>query len=249
MINLKNSYLALPNDFYKMAEATKFHSPKLIAFNEDLSKELKFGFEHLERDEILKIFSGQNKIENSTPIALAYAGFQFGHPVPILGDGRALLLGEINGYDIQLKGSGQTPFSRRGDGKSALGPVIREYILSEAMNSLGVPTTRALAAVSTNESVFRQFGPEPGGIFTRVASSHLRVGTFQYFAFKKDLNNLKILLEYSVSRHYKNLLSFPDTSELAIEFLKSFAIKQALLHLLQILGFRHNVRCALHTIR
>ena len=143
------------------------------------------------------------------PLAIAYAGHQFGHFVPRLGDGRANLLGEVVAqdgmrYDIQLKGSGPTPFSRRGDGRAALGPVLREYLLSEAMAALGVPTTRALAAVTTGQTVLRE-GVMPGAVFTRVAASHLRVGTFQYFAAQGDTEGIRRLAEYAITRHYPEI--------------------------------------------
>ena len=180
MIHFENTYNKLPERFYSKVTPALFKAPELIKFNFELAQEL--GIE-LDQD-IEKIFSAQLIPEGADPLARAYAGLQFGHPVPALGDGRAMLLGEVKGFDLHLKGSGPTAFSRRGDGLSALGPVIREYIVSESMHALGVPTTRALCAVKTNETLYRQFGPEPGGVFTRVARSHMRVGTFQYFAFR-----------------------------------------------------------------
>jgi uncharacterized protein YdiU (UPF0061 family) len=178
------------------------------------------------------------------PIAQAYAGHQFGGFVPQLGDGRALLLGEVIGadgarYDLELKGSGPTPFSRGGDGKSALGPVIREYIISEAMAALGVPTTRALAAVSTGETVWRQEGQLPGGVFTRVAASHIRVGTFQYFLARSDLAALRVLADHAIARHY------PDAGQAANPYaalLERVANAQAdLIAQWMSLGFIHGV--------
>lgn len=239
--SLTNSYLKLPSLFYKEAQATQFTEPKLLLFNKRLAKELGPELENLDEKELALIFSGQKLLENSKPIALAYAGFQFGHPVPSLGDGRALLLGELNGCDIQLKGSGQTIFSRRGDGLSALGPVLREYIISEFMHTMGIPTTRALAAVATDEDVYRQFGPEPGGVFTRVAKSHLRVGTFQYALFKQDFNALRSLLDYAVDRHYPEFNNL-DVKEKALSFLESFTLKQGkLIADWTTLGFIHGV--------
>ena len=236
MIPFNNTYINLPSDFYAMAAPAHFPAPKILAYNEALAAEL--GIE-IEEQDLAQIFSGQKIESGAQPIALAYAGFQFGHPVAQLGDGRALLLGEANGFDIQLKGSGQTPFSRRGDGRSALGPVLREYLVSEAMHALGVPSTRALAAVSTGETVHRQFGPEPGGIFTRVASSHIRVGTFQYFAFKQDNESLQTLLDYTTKRHYPELTDHPQN---ALELLKEFTKKQAeLIAKWMGLGFIHGV--------
>ncbi|MFP6829801.1 MAG: YdiU family protein, partial [Gammaproteobacteria bacterium] len=168
----------------------------------------ELGFNSLAKDEgeLARIFSGSSLPAGVQPIALAYAGHQFGYFVPQLGDGRAALLGEVvtdagKRYDIQLKGSGRTPYSRGGDGKSWLGPVLREYIVSEAMHHLGIPTTRALAAVETGESVYRETA-RPGAVFTRVASSHLRVGSFEYFAARRDTDAVKTLTEYAIDRHY-----------------------------------------------
>jgi uncharacterized protein YdiU (UPF0061 family) len=241
MLKLKNSYLTLPNNFYQKAEPAVFPEPSLIAFNHDLATEIGLDVTGLSTADLAQVFSGQQPIDNSPPIALAYAGFQFGHPVPQLGDGRAHLLGESSGFDIQLKGSGPTPYSRGGDGKSALGPVLREYIVSEAMHRLGVPTTRALCAVRTGEEVLRQDGPEPGGVFTRVAASHLRVGTFQFFSFQQDSQSVKTLLNYTVNRHYPDLNKLP-TDEKAIELLKALTHKQAqLVARWSALGFIHGV--------
>jgi uncharacterized protein YdiU (UPF0061 family) len=200
-----NRYQTFPERFYERVQPEKFDSPQLIAFNHELANELDPLLNQFPEDELAQIFSGQKILEGSEPLALAYSGYQFGHFNPHLGDGRAHLLGQINGHDIQLKGSGRTSFSRRGDGRSALGPVLREYIVSEAMHAFGIPTTRALAAVKTNENVYRQFGEEPGGIFTRVASSHLRVGTFQYFAARQDKEALALLLDFAIDLHYPYL--------------------------------------------
>lgn len=223
---LTNSYLSLPDSFYKKAVAAAYPKADLLIFNEKLAKELGLPFEKYSKEELTQFFAGQKLLPGSIPVALAYAGFQFGHPVQSLGDGRALLLGELNGQDIQLKGSGQTPFSRRGDGLSALGPVVREYIISEAMHRLGVPTTRALAMVGTGEEVYRQFGLEPGGVFTRVAPSHIRVGTFQYFYFQKDLEATKAILDYTITRHYPELSSLSSYRDKAIGLLRAFAKRQ-----------------------
>ena len=242
MIYFTNSYEKLPEQFYEKVAPEKFPSPELICFNQNLAKDLKIDVDNVPRDELAKIFSGQKILPGSTPLAMAYAGFQFGHPVGQLGDGRAHLLGEVNGYDIQLKGSGRTRFSRRGDGRSALGPVIREYIVSEAMHALGVPTTRALCAVTTGEQVLRQDGPEPGGIFTRVAESHIRVGTFQYFSFKHDYESIKVLLDYTITRHYPKLLGLKNYSEKSIQLLKVLTLKQSdLVAKWSALGFIHGV--------
>ena len=178
-MKLSNSYIGLPEDFYQVINPVPVKSPRLIAFNEELAQYLDL---EMDPKEALKYFSGNSIPENTTPIALNYAGHQFGNFVHELGDGRATLLGEIEvnkeRFDIQLKGSGPTKFSRQGDGRSALGPVIREYIISEAMHHLDIPTTRALAAVLTGEHVFRD-EIEPGGILTRIAKRHIRVGTFE----------------------------------------------------------------------
>lgn len=241
MPSLENSILNLPESFYRKVKPAKVPSPKLIAFNHLLAKEIGLDVKNMADDQLAQIFSGQTLMENSTPVALAYAGMQFGHPVPQLGDGRAHLLGDSSGYDIQLKGSGQTPFSRGGDGKSSLGPVLREYIVSEAMHQLGVPTTRALAAVRTGEKVFRQDGPEPGGIFTRVAESHIRVGTFQYFAWQNEVDSVEHLLSYTVDRHYPRLKDLPKDKK-ALELLKEFTHRQSdLVAAWSALGFIHGV--------
>ncbi len=240
-MKLENTYAELPANFYERIKPEHFGNPKLIALNKKLSEELDLDFSGVSEDELAQIFSGQKFIKGSDSMALAYAGFQYGHPVPQLGDGRAHLLGQASKKDIQLKGSGRTKFSRRGDGRSALGPVLREYIVSEAMNVLGVPTTRALAAVSTGEEVFRQNGPEPGGVFTRVAESHIRVGTFQYFAFQNDLNSIEILLNYTIERHYPELKSL-SLKDKCIELLKELSRKQSrLVSKWTAFGFIHGV--------
>jgi serine/tyrosine/threonine adenylyltransferase len=171
-----------------------------------LARSLGLDPDALTSEQGVEILAGNRVAEGAEPLAIAYAGHQFGHFVPQLGDGRANLLGEVRArdgvrYDIQLKGSGPTPFSRRGDGRAALGPVLREYIVSEAMAALGVPTTRALAAVTTGEQVMRE-SFLPGAVLTRVAASHLRVGTFQYFAAKGDIEGTRILADYAIARHY-----------------------------------------------
>ena len=198
-----NTYARLPEPFSARVNPTRVAAPRLIKLNEDLARFLNLD---ISPDQAAEIFSGNVIAPGSEPIALAYAGHQFGHFVPQLGDGRANLLGEVIArdglrYDIQLKGSGPTPFSRRGDGRAALGPVLREYLVSEAMFALGVPTTRALAAVTTGEEVFRET-VLPGAIITRVAASHLRVGTFQYFAARGDNESVRTLADYAIARHY-----------------------------------------------
>ena len=220
---VRSSYLNLPHRFYQSIRPASFPDPQLVMFNSELAQEL--GLEFSSDAEIAKIFSGKELLPGSEPIAQAYAGAQFGHFVPLLGDGRAHIIGEINGLDIQLKGSGRTQFSRRGDGKSALGPVIREFLVSEAMHALGVPTTRALCAVTTGERVMRMEGPEPGGIFTRVADSHVRVGTFQYFSNQEDLEALTLLTDYVIDRHYPDIQQ-KDLGERCLELLRRFADRQ-----------------------
>lgn len=204
-IAFDNSYRRLPERFYAPRLPAHVAAPSLIAFNRDLGGELGLDGPALERD-AAAIFSGNALPEGAEPIALAYAGHQFGNFVPQLGDGRAILLGEVidlhgQRRDIQLKGSGPTPFSRNGDGRAALGPVLREYLVSEAMHTLAIPTTRALAAVQTGETVFRETRL-PGAVLTRVAASHVRVGTFQYFAARRDAEALKLLADHVIARHY-----------------------------------------------
>jgi len=206
-MSFDNTYAQLPGRFYFKQDAAQVPDPKIIRINTSLAKQLSLDPDELKSDDGLAFLSGNATPEGADPLAQAYAGHQFGNFSPQLGDGRALLIGELldrseRRFDLQLKGSGPTPFSRNGDGKSALGPVLREYIVSEAMNALGVPTTRALAAVVTGESVHRQNGSEPGGVFTRIAASHIRVGTFQYFYSRNDEEALRILTDYTIQRHY-----------------------------------------------
>jgi uncharacterized protein YdiU (UPF0061 family) len=201
-----NTYARLPEHFFARVSPTPVAKPRVIKFNGSLASELGVDTRGLELDELAAVFAGNVIPPGAEPIAMAYAAHQFGNFVPQLGDGRAILLGEVvdrNGErrDIQLKGSGRTPFSRRGDGRAALGPVLREYLISEAMHALGIPTTRALAAVSTGEPVFRD-RQLPGAILTRVASSHIRIGTFQYFAARGDMEAVKRLSDYVIDRHF-----------------------------------------------
>lgn len=204
--SFQNTYARLPEGFYARLDPTPVAAPILVKVNAELAQSLGLDPDALASPEGVDILAGNRVAEGAEPLALAYAGHQFGHFVPQLGDGRANLLGEVMGhdgvrYDIQLKGSGPTPFSRRGDGRAALGPVLREYIVSEAMAALGVPTTRALAAVTTGERVFRET-VLPGAVLTRVAASHLRVGTFQYFAARGDTEGVRTLADYAIARHY-----------------------------------------------
>jgi uncharacterized protein YdiU (UPF0061 family) len=205
----QNTYTALPANFFARVVPTPVASPKLIKLNRPLAVHLGLDPERLDSPEGAEILAGKRVPDGADPIAMAYAGHQFGHFVPQLGDGRAILLGEVidaDGIrrDIQLKGSGPTPFSRRGDGRAALGPVLREYIVSEAMAALGIPTTRSLAAVMTGESVVRET-LLPGAVLTRVASSHIRVGTFQYFAARGDTEGVRRLADHVITRHYPHL--------------------------------------------
>src|SRR6201990_1561126 len=205
----QNTYAALPDGFFARVSPTPVAAPRLIKLNRPLAVRLGLDPDLLESPEGAEILSGKRLPGGAEPIALAYAGHQFGHFVPQLGDGRANLLGEVVGSDgvrrdIQLKGSGPTPFSRRGDGRAALGPVLREYIVSEAMFALGIPTTRSLAAVAPGEHVMRETAL-PGAVLTRVASSHIRVGTFQFFAARGDAEALRLLADHVIERHYADI--------------------------------------------
>jgi uncharacterized protein YdiU (UPF0061 family) len=206
----RSTYADLPERFYARVNPTPVAKPRLLKFNHALSGELQLDIGAQGAEALGALFCGNIIAPGLEPIAMAYAGHQFGQFVPQLGDGRAILLGEavdIAGVrrDIQLKGSGRTPYSRGGDGRAALGPVLREYLVSEAMHALGIPTTRALAAVSTGESVFREQGALPGAIVTRVAASLVRVGTFQYFAARDDVEAVRTLADYVIARHYPAL--------------------------------------------
>jgi uncharacterized protein YdiU (UPF0061 family) len=201
----EHTYATLPPRFYARVEPTPVPDPKLVVFNRGLAAELGLDPDTVERD-AARVFSGNQLAEDSTPIAMAYAGHQFGAFVPRLGDGRAILLGELRARDgtlrdVQLKGSGLTPFSRDGDGRAALGPMLREYLVSEAMHAMHIPTTRSLAVVTTGEQVYREQALS-GAILTRVAASHIRVGTFQYFAAREDQEGVRALLDYVIARHY-----------------------------------------------
>ncbi|MCC5021676.1 MAG: YdiU family protein [Candidatus Synoicihabitans palmerolidicus] len=201
-----NTYVRSPQNFFARQVSSRVPAPSLIRVNEELAKVLGIDAAWLASKEGVGVLAGNVVPPGADPIAQAYAGHQFGHFVPQLGDGRAILLGEVVGRDrrrrdLQLKGAGRTPYSRGGDGKAALGPVLREYVVSEAMAALGVPTTRALAAVSTGETVWRETAL-PGAVFVRVAASHMRVGTFQYFASRDDRDALGHLVDMAITRHY-----------------------------------------------
>ncbi len=209
----ENSFHDSMEGFYAPAEAAKPSAPELLVFNHALAARLGIDVADATDEQLARIFSGEEMPEGADPLALAYAGHQFGHFSPQLGDGRALLLGEIVApdgarFDLQLKGSGPTAFSRNGDGKAAIGPVLREFLVSEAMAAMGVPTTRALAAVATGDRVQRERA-HPGAVLTRVASSHIRVGTFQFFAAHFGADHVAQLSTYSIRRH------FPDLAEAA----------------------------------
>lgn len=201
-----NSYARLPERFFARVAPAPFAAPRLLKLNQGLGAALQLDGEWLSAADGLAFLSGQAIAPGSEPIATAYAGHQFGNFVPQLGDGRAILLGEVldragRRFDIQLKGGGRTPFSRGGDGRAALGPVLREYIVSEFMAAIGVPTTRALAAVATGDPVYRET-MLPGALLVRVASSHIRVGTFQFFAARQDTEAVKALADHVIARHY-----------------------------------------------
>src|SRR3954467_15254547 len=205
----ENTYSLLPERFYARVAPTPVRAPRLIRLNTQLALDLGLDPGWLAGPEGVEVLAGRRVPEGAEPIAMAYAGHQFGQFVPQLGDGRAILLGEVidkDGVrrDIQLKGSGPTPFSRRGDGRAALGPVLREYIVSEAMFKLGIPTTRSLAAVMSGESVMRET-MLPGAVLTRVAASHVRVGTFQFFAARGDTDGVRRLADHVIGRHYPDL--------------------------------------------
>ncbi|MBO6754347.1 MULTISPECIES: protein adenylyltransferase SelO [Spongiibacter] len=242
-IAFDNSYLQLPLRFYHRQTASRTPDPALILLNTALADELGIDPDWLRSPEGVAVLSGNAVADGSDPIACVYAGHQFGNYNPQLGDGRALLLGEVidtqgRRRDLQLKGSGPTPYSRGGDGKSPLGPVIREYLLSEAMHRLGVPTTRALSAMSTGDKVYRERAL-PGGILCRVASSHIRVGTVQYFAASNDEGALRQLLDYVIARHYPAAAEANYPYEQLLDDI--IAAQAALIAHWQSLGFIHGV--------
>ncbi|WP_338831969.1 protein adenylyltransferase SelO [Bradyrhizobium sp. 27S5] len=239
----QNTYSALPANFFARVAPTPVAAPRLIRLNRPLALQLGLDPELLSTPEGAEILAGKRLPDGADPIAMAYAGHQFGHFVPQLGDGRAILLGEVidtDGVrrDIQLKGSGPTPFSRRGDGRAALGPVLREYIVSEAMFALGIPTTRSLAAVVTGEPVMRETAL-PGAVLTRIASSHIRVGTFQFFAARGDTDGVRALADHVIIRHYPEL---KDAAQPYHALLAGVVARQAALVARWLLvGFIHGV--------
>ncbi len=227
-IPFDNSYARLPDRFYTRLNPGPVKEPKVIRFNTALATDL--GITPGTPDEQALVFSGNQCPQGADPLAQAYAGHQFGGFSPQLGDGRANLMGEVvdanaRRFDIQLKGSGPTPYSRMGDGRAWLGPVLREYLVSEAMHALGIPTSRALAAVSTGEQVYRETGALPGAILTRVASSHIRVGTFQYFLARRDLQGLKTLYDHVVDRHYPACRSPTELLQAVIDAQAQLVVK------------------------
>lgn len=242
-IPFDNSYARMPETFYTKLSPTPVAAPELIAVNRPLARHLGIDADWLASPEGVQMVAGNAVPEGAEPLASVYAGHQFGSYNPQLGDGRAILLGEVvdgagHRFDIQLKGSGPTPYSRGGDGRSPLGPVIREYLVSEAMHALGVPTTRALAAVTTGDQVVReQF--LPGAVLARVASSHIRIGTFQYFAANKNTQALQTLTSHTLTRHYPEQL-VAENQPLAL--LQAVVARQAsLVARWQLLGFIHGV--------
>src|SRR3984885_6195630 len=238
-----NSYAPLPEPFFARLSPTAGAKPRLITFNASLASELGLDTRALEPDELAAIFAGNVIPPGAEPIAMAYAGHQFGNFVPQLGDGRAILLGEVvdrNGErrDVQLKGAGRTPFSRNGDGRAALGPVLREYLVSESMHALGIPTTRSLAAVLTGERVLRE-QQLPGAILTRVAASHVRVGTFQYFAARGQDEAIRVLADYVIERLYPEAAS---SAQPYLALLRAVVERQAaLIARWMHIGFIHGV--------
>jgi uncharacterized protein YdiU (UPF0061 family) len=228
MFTFDNTYARLPDRFFARVTPKPVRAPRIAKVNRALAELLGVDADRLESPEGAGVLAGNVVPEGADPVALAYAGHQFGVFVPQLGDGRAILLGEVVGRDgrrrdVQLKGSGRTPFSRGGDGRAALGPVLREYVVSEAMAHMGIPTTRSLAAVTTGEPVERE-ETLPGAVLTRVASSHLRVGTFQYFAVRRDREALDTLTSYAIGRHYPDVAGADNP---ALAFLERVVVAQA----------------------
>ncbi|KGJ98048.1 protein adenylyltransferase SelO [Thalassotalea sp. ND16A] len=245
MMKYSNTYIKLGDAFFQRIEPATVAEPKLQLWNKDLAASLQLSSDECQdKHKLAQVFSGNELADSAEPIALAYAGHQFGHFNPQLGDGRAHLLGEVIDNenirrDIQLKGSGRTHFSRQGDGRCALGPAIREYIMSEAMYALGVPTSRCLAVVTTGENVIREVAL-PGAVVTRVASSHIRVGTFQYFAARGDIESLLSLADYTIARHYSDITD--DTTERFVQLLERVIEKQIQLIVQWLrVGFIHGV--------
>lgn len=240
---LGQSFATLPEQFYSPVAPSPVVAPAWMGFNQKLAEELGLDLAYWRGDDGLQILAGNKVAPNSQPVAMAYAGHQFGNWVPQLGDGRAHILGDVANaseqtLDVQLKGSGPTPFSRNGDGRAAIGPVLREYVMSEAMHNLGVPTTRALAAISTGERVQRETGL-PGAILTRLATSFVRVGTFQYFMARGENAALAQLADFVIQRHYPELDGDPHKYPKLLEAI--IARQAALIAKWQLIGFIHGV--------
>jgi uncharacterized protein YdiU (UPF0061 family) len=240
--DFQHRYAALPAAFWREVSPTPVQAPRLLAWNTALAAELGLPATPPDAATIAAL-AGTGGLPGARPIAMAYAGHQFGHFVPQLGDGRAILLGEVidrrgERRDVQLKGPGPTPFSRNGDGRAAIGPVLREFLVSEAMHAMGVPTTRALAAVATGEHVLRD-GVLPGAVLTRVAASHVRIGTFQYFAAREDVEALRALADFVITRHYPHLSARPDRYLALLDAIaeRQAALVAAWMHV----GFVHGV--------
>lgn len=239
--NMECSFRQLPETFYTVVEPNTVRAPQLVVANDELATSLGLDATQFQTKEMLAVFAGNAKIEGIEPLAQAYAGHQFGN-FTMLGDGRALLLGEHltpqgQRVDIQLKGAGKTPYSRGGDGRAGLGPMLREYIISEAMHGLNIPTTRSLAVAITGEPIMRQTS-STGGILTRVASSHLRVGTFQYAAAKQVEEDLRALADYTIERHFPEVQSENPYLSLLEEVIK---LQASLIAKWQLVGFIHGV--------
>ena len=238
---LNNCYASLPKNFYEIIKPTPVSNPKLVLFNQKLAQELQLNFG--DEKQLADYLSGNMLMPGSKPIAIAYAGHQYGHFVPELGDGRAVLLGDLTDvqgktYELQLKGSGRTRFSRNGDGRAALGPMIREYIVSEFMHAVDIPSTRSLAVIKTGEKVNRETDL-PGAILARLAKSHVRIGTFEYFAAKGDYKSVKILADYMINRYYIDLKTCENCYELLLkEIIKTQA---SLIAKWMQVGFIHGV--------
>ena len=239
-----NTYAAELEGFYAPWNGERAPKPRIVHLNRELAVELSLDPDALASEGGAAVLAGSEAPEGATPLAQAYAGHQFGGFSPQLGDGRALLIGELidrHGVrrDLQLKGSGRTPFSRGGDGKAVLGPVLREYLIGEAMHALGVPTTRALAAVTTGEQIMRQQGPEPGAVLARVASSHIRVGTFEFFSARGETQKVRRLADYSIRRHFQDLI---DSTDPYLELFREVRDRQAsLVAQWMAVGFVHGV--------
>jgi len=238
-----NTYARLPERFFARLSPTPVRAPRLVRLNEELAKQLGLDPAALASPAGVEILAGNRVPAGAEPLAMAYAGFQFGGWVPQLGDGRAILLGELidaDGVrrDLQLKGSGRTPFSRAGDGRAGLGPVLREYIVSEGIHRLGIPTTRSLAAVATGEQIFRE-RPLPGAVLTRVARSHVRIGTFQYFAARRDSDAVRTLADYVIARYHPHAR---EAAQPYVALLAAVIERQAeLIATWQCIGFIHGV--------